>query len=293
MKKNKPSKKKVNLELKAKLEQYINSLTNAVEKSLENLPSSNLLESDYGKLVRENPEVLVADPLGVFVDKVKPLLSEFFGIKKNITFNSFLSKLSDFLIRCKDLKLEAGTGRLTKAEVKESFETLETKIKEIETLLRMLIPLEVKRKKESIELRKFRSTSEFLVVIIDDLIVPKLRKYLKPTYKRDQWNEKKQDIQKFWEDTWDNKPFPKRLKIDDRTETTIAIGIVAYWFSCNRRKLYDIYSTTKRLVKKYPNPENIEHPLLQALFSSRIEEYEWIKMNIDKIISSLLPKDNN
>lgn len=237
MKKNKPPKKKVNSEnAELKIEELIKQ-------------EGGILSKLYEKDVK--PFKHLADTLNPFLTALKefkefrPLSFQTIADWPRVTaFSLLIDKICDFATKCVDPDVfHFGT----KAQIEEGFKTLKSEIKEIETLLKLLISIEVKKKKEAQYLRLFRVAHEALVKIIDEIILPELRKYLAPSYKG-KMKQKQKDIEKFWEEKFKG-PYPKTIKMDNRTETTIALSIIAYQTFSPYGELQAIYYKAKKQIK--------------------------------------------
>jgi len=140
----------------------------------------------------------------------------------------------------------------TKEEIKESIRSLKSEIEKIKTLLTGLVSIGATKKHEAQFLRICRADPLILIKIIDEFFRPKIRKYLLPPYKGRPW-KKKEDIKRCWETEYKT-PFPKKIYIDDRSETTIALSFLAYKSFCSYTKLKSIYHKTKKAINQTKQP---------------------------------------
>lgn len=237
MKKNKPSKKKVKPE-----NPELSKINELIKRE------GGILSKPYIEKISR-----IEKPFKSLADKTNPFWVD--DDPRASTLSDLVNKLYDFSLLCADLMVwEFGL----KGE-KEAVGTIKREMKEMQALLEKLRPEEAKPRKERRErlkrkktsaLRVFRKAPDKLIRLVDETIRPQLRKYYIPPYSRDTKGKKsKRDaIKAFWEESF--KPpynkFPKRIYINDDTETNIILSVVAYHSSCRYRALLDIYYQAKK-----------------------------------------------
>lgn len=175
------------------------------------------------------------------VQELPPHLLAYFDPLRPIVFSRLVDKVYEFALLCVDPEIwKIGT----KEEIKEGLKTIKSKIEEINTLLRHLVAKDATKKKVG-SLRVFELFPSYLVAVVDKSYRPILRPYLAPSYKGKR--NKMEDIIEFWEAEI-QKPFPKRIYIDDRTETTIVLSILAHQSFCPYSQLSGLYYKAKKQI---------------------------------------------
>lgn len=268
MKKNKPSKKKFNSKKSKTTSKTKQKESNQpiydkelFQKEFERIEkSTNFLNSFidsprfiFSFFVESKKDISIPDelsnPFGILADTPNPFLCfKPYDWERGIIFTEIIRRVFSYAVHC--VNPDAWFG--TREQVKENLKALKSEIKDIETLLTELIPRDATKKKEAQFLRICRALPKLLVKIIDEILRPKIRKYLSPPY-RGKRGEKMEDIKRFWETEYKT-PFPKRIFIDDRTETNIVLSILAYQAFCNYTKLTDIYYTARKQEKQAKQP---------------------------------------
>ena len=217
-----------------------------IKKTNKYKKSSSSDKSKFQKFSNKSDGILssiyrqITHPFEQHADKQNP-----FGlnqIDRSIIFQSLIDSILKFATDCSDPMLwKFGE----KKDIKNKTKELKNQIKDIAKQLNSLIPYESNTIRKNSLLRIYEKIPEHLVEVIefikctienyDNGVDKSLR------IKGKKGLEKKKMIKQFWENTYE-RLYPSRMYLDDRSNTTIALSILAYITSCNYDALKDIYS---------------------------------------------------
>ncbi|HEX3035418.1 MAG TPA: hypothetical protein VHT73_09835 [Thermodesulfobacteriota bacterium] len=184
----------------------------------------------FARMDPNGPIKQLAGPFNPFLDEAKAEI-----------FKEALSLFYRFAIACNNpLTVKVGS----KEQIEKYIRSREEQIEEIKSLCVKLMPERPKGRMKPQEIREFRANPESLVLFVEAL---KLQlgnyrtKHKKPqSYKGSKIPKEEDLVRGFWEETFKT-PYPKKIYVDDRTDTTIALSIVAYKDGYRYKDVYDIY----------------------------------------------------
>jgi Txe/YoeB family toxin of Txe-Axe toxin-antitoxin module len=214
-------------------------------------PLEDLLTNFYNRRAIQSHPLLY--PFSAYAGKPNP----FPDVERAEHFRDLIEKIYTMALNCSNPILEFGT----KKERRELARQLKKDFRLIPRIFKSLLPRNLKGSRL---LRYYKRDPKELVSAIEWL-KQKYRQFLnqrlgrssKLSY-RGETMQKGKDIVRFWQELF-KEPYPERIYMDDRTETTIALSILAYRAHVSYDRLYKIHTEAKKKAK--------EHERIRQLFS--------------------------
>lgn len=181
-------------------------------------------------------------PIRSYLEYINPYITlSYTDPIKALIFSYLVIKLREFAISCQnpDLKIRGNK------EIKESYNSLEKDIKEIEYFLKELIPSVAKHRRESQLLRLCRWDPDIVEFLVSTYVL-KLGYYLPASYKGKKERVREEDVKTFWKKEFKGL-YPKT--IDYRSKSTIACSCLAAFYGCSGDKLTKIYYAARKATK--------------------------------------------